>query len=162
MAKEKNDLFVVMIFSIIWMVRPISYYEMRSWHTTYPQENVMVVNSSSISNQNDEFDFLERTTKEIILAKDTSGNFFAEGFTPPLPRRSTSTGSQTRIGTGGPNPGQGGNPGSASEAVNSLSNLPDPNPKIGARINDQSYKKSYKKKKVNKKTYSQIMDELEN
>jgi len=69
---------------------------------------------------------------------------------------------QTRIGTGGPNPGQGGNPGSASEAVNSLSNLPDPNPKIGARINDQSYKKSYKKKKVNKKTYSQIMDELEN
>lgn len=118
----------------------------------------MVVNSSSISNQNDEFDFLERTTKEIILAKDTSGNFFAEGFTPPLPRRSTSTGSQTRIGTGGPNPGQGGNPGSASEAVNSLSNLPDPNPKIGARINDQSYKK----KKVNKKTYSQIMDELEN
>ena len=158
MSKEKNDLFVFMIFSIIWLVRPISYYEMRSRHPIYSQENVVIVKSSSISNQNDEFDFLKSTTKDIILAKDTSGSLFAEGFSPPLPRRPTSTGSQTRMGTGGSNPGQGGNPGSASEAVNSLSSLPDPNPKIGARIDDRSYKK----KKVNKKTYSQIMDELEN
>ena len=159
MSKEKNDLFVVILFTIIWTVRPISYDEMRSRHPIYPQENVVVVNSSSISNQNDEFDFLESTTKEIILAKDTSGNFFAEGFTPLLPRRPTSTGSQTPMGMGGSNPGQGGNPGSASEAVNSSSNLPDPNPKIVARIDDQSYNK---KKKANKKKYSQIMDELEN
>ena len=121
---------------------------MRSRHPIYPQENGVVVNSSSISNQNDEFDFLESTTKEIILAKDTSGNFFAEGFTPPLPRRPTSTGSQTPMGMGGSDPGQGGNPGSASEAVNSSSNLPDPNPKIVARIDDQSYNK---KKKANKR-----------
>lgn len=64
------------------MVRPISYDEMRSRHPIYPQENVMVVNSSSISNQNDEFDFLERTTEEIILAKDTSGIFLQRALHP--------------------------------------------------------------------------------
>jgi hypothetical protein len=104
MSKQKNDLFVVIIFSILWIVRPISYDEMRSRHPIYPQENVVVVNSSSISNQNDEFDFLESTTKEIILAKDTSGNFFAEGFTPPLPQRH---GGRTTNGIGGSNPGNG-------------------------------------------------------
>jgi hypothetical protein len=72
MSKERNDLFVVIIFSIIWIVRPISYDEMRSRHPIYPQENVVIVNSSSISNQNDELDFLESTTRDIILAKDTS------------------------------------------------------------------------------------------
>ena len=50
-------------------------------HPVYPQENV-VVNSSSISNENDELDFLENTIKEIILAKDNSNSFFADGFTP--------------------------------------------------------------------------------
>lgn len=75
MSKEKNDLFTVIMFSIIWIVRPISYDEMRSRHPIYPQENVVVINRPSISNQIDEFDFLESTTKEIILAKDTSGIF---------------------------------------------------------------------------------------
>jgi dihydrofolate reductase len=87
MSKEKNDLFVVILFSIIWVVRPISYDEMRIRHPIYPQENVVVVNSSSISTQNDELEFLESTTKEIILAKDTNGSFFTEGFQPPLPKR---------------------------------------------------------------------------
>jgi hypothetical protein len=97
-------LFVVITFSFIWIVRPISYAEMRSRHPIYLQENVVVVNISSISNQNDEFDFLESTTKEIILAKDTSGNFFANGFTPPLPQRH---GGRTTTGMNGQNPGQG-------------------------------------------------------
>lgn len=30
MSKEKNDLFIVIMFSILWIVRPISYDEMRS------------------------------------------------------------------------------------------------------------------------------------
>lgn len=60
---------------------------MRSRHPIYPQENVAIINSSSISNQNDEFDFLK-----VTLAKNTSGNFFAEGFSPPMPRRPTATG----------------------------------------------------------------------
>lgn len=152
-------MFVGIIFSILWIVRPISYDEMRIRHPIYPQENVVVVNNSSISNQNDEFDFLESTTKDIILAKDISANFFAEGFSPPLPKLSTFTESQTPIKMGGSNPGQGGNLGSASEAVNSSSNLPDPNPRIVARIDDRPYNK---KKKANEKKYSQIMDELEN
>lgn len=75
MPKERNNLFVVIIFSIIWIFRPISYDEMRSRHPIYPQENVVIVKSSSISNQNDELDFLESTTRDIILAKDTSGDF---------------------------------------------------------------------------------------
>ena len=127
MSKEKNDLFVIIIFSIIWIVRPIPYDEMRSRHPIYPQENVVVVNSSSISNQNDELDFLESTTRDIILAKDTSGNFFTEALSPPMPRRPTSTG---QMGMRGLNPGQGRNPGSASGADNSSSNLSDPNPKL--------------------------------
>lgn len=50
MAKENNDLFIVIMFSILWIVRPISYYEMRSRHPIYPQQNVVVVNRPSISN----------------------------------------------------------------------------------------------------------------
>ena len=52
---------------------------MRSRHPIYPQKNVVIVNSSSISNQTDELDFLESITRDIILAKGTGGNFFAEG-----------------------------------------------------------------------------------
>jgi len=37
MAKEKNDLFVFILRSIIWIVHPISYDEMRSRHPIYPQ-----------------------------------------------------------------------------------------------------------------------------
>ena len=44
---------------------------MCSLHPIFPQENVAIVNSSSISNQNDEFDFLKTTTKKVTLAKDT-------------------------------------------------------------------------------------------
>lgn len=116
MSKEKNDLVVIIIFSIIWIVRPISYDQMRSRHPISTQENRVLVDSSSISTKNDELEFLESTTKDIILAKDNSGSFFAEGFTPPLPRRSISTGSQTAMGMGGSNPGQGGSPGSGSSA----------------------------------------------
>lgn len=36
-------MFVVIIFSILWIVRPISYDEMRSRHPIYSQENVVVV-----------------------------------------------------------------------------------------------------------------------
>lgn len=94
-----------------------------------PISRPLTPNSEPISNQNDEFEFLESTTKEIILVKDTSGNFFAEGFTPPFPRRPSSTGSQTATGMKGQNPGQGGgnsNPGSVSKADSCSSN---PTPK---------------------------------
>lgn len=93
---KKTDLFIVIIFSVIWLVHPILYYEMRSWHPIYPQENVVVLNSSSISTENDEFECLEDNT-EIILVKDSSGNFFGDGFQPPLTQRPGSW-TTTRIG----------------------------------------------------------------
>ena len=96
MLKEKNNLFVVILFSIIWIVRPISYDEMRSRHTNpiYPQENRVVVNSSSILTKSDELEFLKGSIEKIILAKDSNRSFFAEGFSPPLPQR---PGSRTTI-----------------------------------------------------------------
>jgi len=51
MTKEKNDLFVGILFGIIWIIHPISYDDMRNRHPIYPQENVVVLNSFSISNQ---------------------------------------------------------------------------------------------------------------
>lgn len=104
MSKEKSDLFVVILFSLIWLVRPILYDEMLSWHSSYLQENVMVLNNSFISTENYELEFLESKTKEIILAKDTNKSFFAEGFSPPLPQR---PGSRTTTRIGASNPGSG-------------------------------------------------------
>ena len=77
----------------------------------------MVVNRLSISNQID-----ESTTREIILAKDTSGNFFVDGFTSPLPQRQ---GDRTTNGIGGSNPGNGsGGPSSAPSSGNLDVNWP--------------------------------------
>ena len=159
MSNKKNNWFLVIIFSIFFIVKPISYDEMLRWHPIYSQENLVILNSFSISNENDEFDFLQSTTKKIILAKDTGSNFFAEDFSSSLPRRRTSTDHQTAMGIGGSNPGQGANPGSASGAANSFSNLSDLNPKPVTRIDDRFYNK---KKNANDKKYSQIMEELEN
>ena len=133
MSKEKNDLFVVILFSIIWIVRPISYDEMRSRHPIYPQENAVVVNSSSILTKSDELEFLEGNIEEIILAKDSNGSFFAEGFSLPFPQR---PGGRTTTGMNGQNPGQGGgggnsNPGSGSEAGSCSSN---PTPKATPEV----------------------------
>ena len=51
MSKKQNNLFIVILFTIIWIVRPI-----------YPQENSVGVDSSSLSTQTNEFEFLESTT----------------------------------------------------------------------------------------------------
>ena len=107
---------------------------MRSVHPIYPQENAVVVNSSSILTKSDELEFLEGNIEEIILAKDSNGSFFAEGFLPPLPQR---RGGRTTTGMNGQNPGQGGgggghsNPGSGSEAGSCSSN---PTPKATPEV----------------------------
>ena len=56
-----------------------------------------------------EFDFLEKDSKYIILVKDYKSNFFTEAFpTSPSPKRPSSTG-RTRPNSGsGSNPGPGG------------------------------------------------------
>jgi hypothetical protein len=116
MSKNQTDLFIVILFSIILIVHPISYDEMRSQHPIYPKENVVLIKNSSIPTQNDELEFLKSNPKEIILAKDTSKSFFAEALTQPLPIHPSSIGSQTATGMSGQNPDQGGNPDSGSES----------------------------------------------
>lgn len=95
---------MVILFSIICIVRPICYDEMLSRHPIYPQENAVVVNSSSLLTKSDELEFLVKR-EEIILAKDSNGSFFAEGFSPPLPQR---PGGRTTTGMNGQNTGEGG------------------------------------------------------
>jgi hypothetical protein len=60
---------------------------MRSRHPDpiYSQENLVVLNKSFVSTKNDELKFLKGNIEEIILAKDSNNNFFAEAFTPLLP-----------------------------------------------------------------------------
>ena len=148
MSKERNDLFVVIIFSIIWIVRPISYDEMRSRHSIYPQENVVVINRPSISDQIDEFNFLESTTKDIILAKDSSGNFFADGFTPPIPQRQEG---RTTNGIGGSNPGNGSGGSSSDPSSGNLDgNCPsNPTPKFPYQLSPNNGNQNKNKKKKN-------------
>ena len=113
-----------LVFSIIWVIHPISYDEMRSRHPIYPQEIIEKVDSSFISTENDEFYALKNNG--VILAKDTSGSgsLFAEGLTPALPRH---RGTSQLGGAGSPNPGSssGSNPNSnsnpSSKNGNSLS-----------------------------------------
>jgi len=107
MSQKRNDLIVVVTFSIIWLAKPISFDEMSSRHPIYQQQNPVIVNISSVSNQNEELNFLEGRTRETILAK---GNSFANGYSPGLPERQ---GSKTTSGIGGSNPGSG-NSGSSS------------------------------------------------
>ena len=140
MSKEKNDFFIVIMFSILWIVRPISYDEMCSRHPIYPEENVVVVSRPSISDQID-----ESTTRDIILAKDTSGNFFADGFTPPLPQRQ---GDRTTNGIGGSNPGNGsGGSSSAPSSGNLDGNCPsNPTPKFPYQLSPNNRNQNKNKK----------------
>ena len=128
MSKEKNDLFIVIMFSILWIVRPISYDEMRS---RYPEENVMVVNRPYISDQID-----ESTTRDIILAS----NFFADGFTPPLPQRQ---GDRTTNGIGGSNPGNGSGGSSSAPSSGNLDGncASNPTPKFPYQLSLNSFYK---------------------
>ena len=116
------------------------------------QENVVIVNSSSISNQNDELKFLESTTRDIILAKDTSGNFFADGFTPSFPQRQED---RTTNGIGGSNPGNGsGGSSSGSSSGNLDGNCPsNSTPKFPYQLspNNRNQNKNKNKNNNNKK-----------
>ena len=117
---------ILIVFTIIWISQPISYKEMRSRHSIYLQENALVVKNSSILTQNNELKFLESTIRSIILAKDISGSFFAEGFTSPLPRRASSIENQIATGQNAGPSGGNSNPDSGSKADRCSSN-PTPN-----------------------------------
>ena len=90
MSKERNDLFVVIIFSLIWIVRPISYDEMRSRHPIYPQEMVINISNQQQNASLNEILSKQNSTKpdEVILVKNDGILPGADGF--PLnnnPRR---------------------------------------------------------------------------
>ena len=68
---------------------------MRSRHPIYPQEDLVVINSSSISNK-----ISEPTTKDLILAKSTRN--VSEAYTNPL---SQGNRGKTTTGMGGFRPG---------------------------------------------------------
>jgi hypothetical protein len=83
MSKERNDLFVVIIFSLIWIVRPISYYEMRSRHPIYPQEMVINISNQQQNASLNEILSKQNSTKpdEVILVKNDGILPGADGFT---------------------------------------------------------------------------------
>ena len=64
----------------------------------------MIVNSSSISNQNDEFDFFKKIIQSTTLAKNTSGSFFAERvsttFSTMAHRSNNNQNERTKPGSG--------------------------------------------------------------
>jgi len=128
---KKTDLMTIIVFGMLQFLRPISYDEMHSRHPIYPQENIVLVNSSSISTENDELEFLEGNAKEIILTKDTNGSFFAEGFQPPLPQR---PGSRTTTEIGGSNPGSGGDSSAPSSGNLDGSCSTNPTPKAAPEV----------------------------
>lgn len=82
MSKQRNDLFVIIIFSLIWIVRPISYDEMRIHHPIYSEEMVL-----NISNQQQYASLNEILSKQnpiklnkIILVKNDRILPGADGF----------------------------------------------------------------------------------
>ena len=89
MSKERNGLFVVIIFSLIWIVRPISYDEMRSRHPIYPQEIVINIPNQQQNASLNEILSKQNSTKpdEVILVKNDGILPGADAFPPPFPQR---------------------------------------------------------------------------
>ncbi len=63
-VKKRNDLPVVIVFTISWIFKPISYNEIRRHQPSHSQN-----------------------TRSIILAKDINSDFFLNGLAPQLPQR---------------------------------------------------------------------------
>ena len=117
---------------------------------------ILEVNNSSISYQDDELDFLESTTEDIILLKDSSStgsSIFAEGFTAPLPQRPQKQGGQTTTGLGGSNPGNGNGGSSSSDSLSNGGMCKWNRPAKGKKIpyNFQSAPKTKEQKALEKK-----------
>lgn len=73
MSKEKNDFFVIILFSIFWILCPISYDEMRNRHPIYPQENVVVLNS------NKKYNFSEVEVKALGINNENNETILVKG-----------------------------------------------------------------------------------
>lgn len=72
LRKLSKDSFLIILFLIIWIVRPISYQEVVNRHPISPQENRMLLNSTK-KHENHELEFLQNANNDIVLAKSTGG-----------------------------------------------------------------------------------------
>lgn len=116
-------MFVGILFTIIWIITPISYDERRCQHpnTIFPQETAVVVNNSSFLNKSDQLAFLEGITKDVILVNNNGGSWM---LTPPFgPRPGTKTTTGTK-GASNPGGGTGGSSISSPSPVQSPSTQP--------------------------------------
>lgn len=149
MFKERNNLFVVIIFSLIWIVRPISYDEMRSRHPIYPQEMVINISNQQQNASLNEILSKQNSTKpdEVILVKNDGILPGADAFPPPFPQRQRG---RTTNRMGGSSPGSNSAPSSGTGNLdgNCRSN---PSPRFPHQLssNDQNQNNKKKKKKKN-------------
>ena len=157
MHKERNNLFVVIIFSLIWIVRPISYDEMRNRHSIYPQEIVINIPNQQQNASLNEILSKQNSTKpdKVILVKNDGILPGADGFLPPFPQRH---GGQTTNGMGGSNPGSNSSPSSGTGNLygNCRSN---PNPWFPHRLSS-NYQNQNNKKKKKKKNSTQVSKKI--
>lgn len=155
MSKERNDLFVVIIFSLIWIVRPISYDEMRSRHPIYPQEMVINISNQQQNASLNEILSKQNSTKpdEVILVKNDGILPGADAFPPPFPQRH---GGRTTNGMGGSSPGSNSAPSSGTGNLdgNCRSN---PTPRFPHQLSSNYQNQNNKKKK--KKNSTQVSEE---
>ena len=145
MSKERNDLFVVIIFSLIWIVRPISYDEMRSRHPVYPQEMVINISNQQQNASLNEILSKQNSTKpgEVILVKNDGILPGADAFPPPFPQRH---GGRTTNGMGGSSPGSNSASNSGNLDGNCQSNR---TPKFPHQLSSNYQNQNNKKKKKN-------------
>ena len=74
MAKNKNHLWTIILFSIIWIARPISYNEMRMQHPIDLRETQSVIDKSSI------FSFKKRSSnlEDVLFSEPDELKLFEE------------------------------------------------------------------------------------
>ena len=145
MSKERNDLVVVIIFSLIWIVRPISYDEMRSRHPIYSQEMVIKISNQQQNASLNEILSKQNSTKPggVILAKNDGILLGADAFPPPFPQR---CGGRTTNAMGGSSPGS--NPAPSSGTGNLDGNCPsNPTPRFPHQLSSNYQNQNNKKKK---------------
>ena len=146
-SKERNDLVVVLIFSLIWIVRPISYDEMRSRHPIYPQEIVINISNQQQNASLNEILSKQNSTKldEVILVKNDGILPGADAFTPPVPQR---YGGRTTNAMGESSPGSNSAPSSGTGNLDGNC-PPNPIPRFPHQLSSNSQNQNNKKKKKN-------------
>ena len=138
-------MFVVIIFSLIWIVRPISYDEMRSRHPIYPQEMVINISNQQQNASLNEILSKQNSTKldEVILVKNDGILPGADAFPPPFLQQH---GGRTTNGMGGSSPGSNSAPSSGTGNLDG--NCPsNPTPKFPHQLSSNYQNQNNKKKK---------------